>query len=369
MPDEDEKKIWEEYKKRELAGVLPILERLGFEIDDAQPHLAGERYLMQAVATGGGKKLTLLGRSKDAGCRVVIKITSDKAGIRELEHERKCRQALKQIRFAYQVFFFPEEILFTKHNGYTISIQAFIEQECAFLERPLTEQFFLSLKAFKAQEGAHATTYKHKRVARKNFGSIDASGYLKTFAEFKKNILARRQNSEKMTQILNNAQKFLEANQETIEQYCGFLTHFDFVPHNIRVVGDTIYLLDHSSLRFGNKYEGWARFLNFMTLYNQPLERALVQYIKDNRTPEESLSLKLMRVYRLGEIIWYYTGALDKSSGDLYALNQKRVEFWTQVLESVLNEIPVVEEIIQNYKKTRDALRSEEEKQRQIGLH
>lgn len=369
MLNTNEEKNWQEYKKHELAGVLPILTKLGLQIDDAQPHISGERYLMQAVTTKSGRKLILTGHLTNNGQRVIIKVTSDKAGMRELEHDQKCRQALKQIRFAYQVFFSPKEILFTKRNGYTISVHTFIEQECMFLERPVPKQFSLALKAFKAQESAHATTYRHKRIVRKNFGFINTSGYLKNFAKFKRNIILRNGKNETLAQNLENAQKFLETNRETIEQYCGFLTHTDFVPHNIRISEGKIYLLDHSSLRFGNKYEGWARFLNFMTLYNQPLEKVLVQYVKDNRAPEELLSLKLMRIYRLGEIIWYYVNTLDKSSGNLHTLNRKRIDFWSCILEAVLNNTPVSKDVIENYKQTRDSLRGEEEKQRQKELH
>ncbi len=141
------------------------------------------------------------------------------------------------------------------------------------------------------------------------------------------------------------------------------------MPHNIRIVGDDIYLLDHSSLRFGNKYEGWARFLNFMALYNPPLEQALLQYVRENRSSEESESLQCMRVYRLGEIIWYYVSTLAKSSGDLRVLNEKRVAFWTNVLEAILENKPVPEDVLTEYKRTRDSLRTPEERQRQIGLH
>ncbi len=369
MSDRDEKHVWHKYCERELAGVLPVLLRLGFKLEDAQPHLWGERYLMQAMTTKSGKKLVLLGHFAHNGRRVVIKATSDRAGAEELEHERECRRVLGQIHFAYQVFFSPEEIFFTKKDGYTISVQAFIEQKRTFFERPLAEQFSLALKSFKAQEGAHATTYEHKKFTRKSFSSIDADGYIKTFAIFKKNILTYNQNNKELTDTLRNAQKFFETNRETIEQYCGFLTHVDFVPHNIRIVNSDIYLLDHSSLRFGNKYEGWARFLNFMTLYNQPLEEALVRYVRDNRTSEESLALKLMRIYRLGEIIWYYTNTLEKSLGDLHALNQKRVEFWSLVLDALLKDEKIPLSVITQYQKDRDSLRSEEEKLRQRGLH
>lgn len=354
MSLKDAQQIWEEYKERELGRVLPVLAELGFALEDIQPHLGGERYLMRAVTTAHGRKLILLGRRASDDKRVVIKATSDLAGTRELERERECRVVLGKINFAYQVFFSPEEILFTRRNGLAISVQAFIEQARPFLERPLEEQFALALKAFKAQEGAHATTWKHHALIQKTFDTKDASDYLQAFKQFSDNTAA---------------QEFLQKNLNTIEQYCGFLTHTDFVPHNFRVVGSDIYLLDHSSLRFGNKYEGWARFINFMLLYNPPLERALVQYVRDNRAPEESLSLRLMRIYRLGEIIWYYRDKLAVSSGDLLALNQTRVDFWSGALQAPLQDTTVSREVIAAYQRTRDSLRSEEEKLRQIGLH
>ncbi|MDP3957994.1 MAG: hypothetical protein Q8Q36_00845 [bacterium] len=367
MPDYREP--WRKYKERELAAIVPILGELGFELEAQQPHMGGERSLMQAVTTKGGRKVILVGVRKSDRRRVIIKATSDAAGKNELLHERLCRQILHRIRFAYQIFFSPEEILFIKRDGYVIAIQEFIEQKSAFVERPLKEQFSLALKAFKAQEGAHATTYGHARLVRASFGSINARGYLAAFGDFKKSILTGRPGDRRTEELLERAWRLLDKERETIEQYSGFLTHVDFVPHNIRIKGNDIYLLDHSSLRFGNKYEGWARFVNFMVLYNRPLADALVQYVRDNRTPEESLSLKLMRVYRLGELIWYYTDKLDKTSGDLHALTEKRVELWSRVLEAVLNDEPVPDEMVREYKRTRDALRSDEEKRRQVGLH
>lgn len=353
MPNKTEEQYWEEYRERELAALLPILTSLGYTLDTEQPHLYGERYLMHAVTTASGKKLILLGK-RGGGKRVVIKATRDPAGTRELLHERTCRAVLQKINFAYDVFFSPEEMLFGEHGGYTISIQAFIEQKQQFIERPIEEQFLLALKAFKAQESAHAATYRHIRLIENTFGTMDAEAYLTKFEQFGGS---------------PEAKEFLKAKKETIEQYCGFLTHTDFVPHNFRVVDGDMYLLDYSSLRFGNKYEGWARFLNFMTLYNPPLERALVQYVRDNRAEEELLSLKCMRVYRLGEIIWYYKNAASKSQGDLRTLNEKRVDFWSEVLTSVLRDKELPEQTRTAYIAARDTLRSAEEKQRQVGLH
>lgn len=368
MPPDATQKAWEVYRGAELAVLHPALAALGYELGAEQPHTRGERYLMQAVTTAGGKKLILLGRRTSDGTRVVIKATADPSGMRELKHERACRRVLKEINFAYQVFHSPEELFFGKRGGRLISIQKFIDQEAQFLARPLKEQFSLALKAFKAQEGAHATTYGHERLIGAVFGAMRPVDYLRHFAPFKANI-ERTAPALVQVELLTEAQQLLESHCETIERYGNFLTHTDFVPHNIRVKDGDIYLLDHSSLRFGNKYEGWARFINFMTLYNPPLAEALIEYVRLNRAPEEALALKLMRVYRLGEIIWYYANTLNKCTGDLCALNTERVRFWTHVLEAVLADRPLAPEVLEAYRRTRDRLRTPEEKVRQKDLH
>lgn len=360
---------WETYRDEELAVVSPMLVEFGYILEERQPHISGERYLMQAVTTAHGKKLILLAKDRKSGKRVVIKITSDETGAKELSHERTCRSVLSTINFAYRIFFSPEELLFTTRGKYTISVQEFLEQECAFLERPIEEQFRLALSGFKAQEGAHAATYAHMRTAKKTFGSRDAKDYLANFTRFKNDIIAKRTNEDVLRTRLDSAEKLLREHQETIERYSGFLTHTDFVPHNFRIKDGHIYLLDHSSIVFGNKYEGWARFLNFMTLYNPKLEEVLVQYVKDNRDPEESRALMHMRVYRLAEIIWFYTDLLGKTSGDLRTLEEKRIGFWGEVLDATLRGQPLKADIRETYIKDRDALRSQEEKDRQVGLH
>lgn len=339
--------------KQELERVTPLLSRLGYALDERQPHIAGERSLTGPIE--GGHKLLLLG-TKD-GKRVVIKISRDPKAVAEIEHERTCRDLLERIAFAAEVFHSPKELSYEKHDGYTILVTEYIEQEQSFLERSLEEQFSLALAAFKAQESAHAATYEHARVIKNTFGEMRSADYLEKLSLY---------GSETG---LPQALSYVQKHHETLEQYCGFLTHWDFTPQNIRVRGGTIYLLDHSSLRFGNKYEGWARFINFMELYNPPLARALVRYVKDNRTPEESLSLKLMRVYRLAELVRYYTGWLPRTEGNLHKLAKARILFWTNVLSAVLDDKEVPSDLIDEYKKTRDALRSEEEKERQKGLH
>ncbi|MEK7109469.1 MAG: hypothetical protein AAB919_03500 [Patescibacteria group bacterium] len=348
---------WGEYRERELAGLRPILKELGFELAADQPHLGGERHLTRPL--GSGRKLVLVGRRD--GARVIIKASSEAGGIKEIEHERTCREILERISFAYQTFLSPKELLFVCRGAYTILITEFIEQERPFVERPVEEQFALALKAFKAQESAHATTYAHARIIKNTFGEMRAAGYVKK--------IKRYTQEAKPHAALGEACNFLSHNMQTLEQYGGFLTHWDFTPQNIRVRGGDIYLLDHSSLHFGNKYEGWARLINFMALYNPPLAGALVQYVRDNRAPEESLALKLMRVYRLAELVRYYVGWLPNTEDNLNELAKARIAFWSEVLRAVLGDQEVPAAVIESYKQKRDSLRSEEEKLRQVGLH
>lgn len=368
MSNLNPKAAWDAYCSAELEVLVPLLKRHGFTLDIEQRHTGGERYLMQAITTASGKKLILTGTGRD-GTKVIIKATRDADGIREIEHERSCRNVLHQINFASFIFHTPEELAYVQEDGFVITVQRFIEQTQTFLDRPLEEQFSLALSAFEAQESAHATTSKHRALIGGVYLIRTAETYLKNFMDFVDKITDARPQDIKLQGILDRALATLKESELIIEQYSGFLTHTDFVPHNIRIHGNTIYLLDHSSLTFGNKYEGWARFLNFMTLYNPSLTDLLTQYVKDNRTPEESISLRMMRIYRLGEIIWYYVQTLEKSAGDLYTLNEARVTFWSTVLTHVLDNIPILDNVIEDYKKTRDSLRSEDEKKRQIGLH
>ncbi|MFA4890427.1 MAG: hypothetical protein WC587_02215 [Candidatus Paceibacterota bacterium] len=361
--------LWEKYCEQEMTAVAPLLASLGFALELNQPQIGGERFLMQAVTTKNGRKLILFARRASDNKRVVIKITRDKNGRGELLHERKCRAALQNITFAYIIFLSPKEILFANKGGYTISIQEYVEQECPFLERALEEQFSTILKAFEAQEGAHATTFGHLRSIIKTFGKINAPQYLESYQDFQKNISQHSFTDEHTRALLQKGYEILTSQKETVEQYCDFLTHTDFVPHNFRIIDENIYLLDHSSIRFGNKYEGWARFLNFMTLYNPKLEEALLFYVRNNRADEELVSLKLMRIYKLGELIWYHTKKLDKASGNFRTLTEKRVIFWSNVLEAILNDTLVSQEITDKYKSERDALRSPDETERQKGLH
>ncbi len=359
----DAKKEWEAYRERELAGLTPILAELGHALDDVQLHTTGERYLLS------GKKLVLTGTRLRDNAKVIIKASSHELGAQEIAAEHATRHLLDTLPFAYGTLLSPKELLYTSRGGYTISVTAYLEQSQNFLARPLTEQFTLALRALEAQEGVHATTYGHAKIIQSAFGLWGAQEYMQSFADLEHTIALSDPSNTALQETLTRARTFFEMNRETIEQYCGFLTHTDFVPHNLRVQGGDIYLLDHPSLKFGNKHESWARLTNFMMLYNPMLEQALLQYVQGNRSPEEYLSLQLMRVYKLVFLLAFHTGNLAKTTDDLQRLTKERVAFWTQALKAVLEDKPLDEKIIRNYQHERDTLRSPEEKERQRELH
>ncbi|MHB1117950.1 MAG: hypothetical protein ACYCZ7_00245 [Minisyncoccota bacterium] len=364
--NETEKQQWEAYCNLEIKNATPILQEHGFSLEANQPHIKGERYLTRPI--GGAKKILLLGKNH-AGVRVVIKIGSGKQGVKEIEHERICRDTLDKMDFAHNVLLSPKELLYIKKNGRAIIISEFIEQEMSFTERPIPKQFSLALSLLKAQEQAHATTHGHTRIVRRTFGEMHAKDYLKRCASYITETTALQTNNQQLKETLEKSFRLLEENKNTIEQYSGFLANWDLTPQNIRINKDRVYFLDHASFHFGNKHESWARFINFMSLYEPKVAQALVQYIQDNRTPEEPLSLKLMRIYRLVELIRFYAGWLPRTEGSTHTLASARIDFWHEVLNATLKDEFVPSEIVEKYKETRDALRSEEEKQRQIGLH
>ena len=322
-----------------------ILRTLGFSLEERQPHLRGER---RVFAAG---KYVLFGTRDADHVRVVIKASAVADGIKEIEQERTCRTALDTIRFAYGTFSSPEELLFTRKDGYTIQVTRFIEQNKLFLERPISEQFSFALKGLKAMEAAHATTYEHLRSVRGIFPMIDAHAYSTTFKNSAEKAWSQFPDTKG---VLAEALQEMEQQHDDIERYCGFLTHFDFTPQNIRIDDNTMYLLDHASLRFGSKHESWARFINFMVLYNIELSNSLVQYMHLNRAPEEAASLRLMRVFRLGELIAHHVRVAAATKGDLHKLSTTRVAFWNDVLTSVLDDVSVPEGLIATYKATRD---------------
>lgn len=357
------KNTWEAYRDAEYARIEKLVHPLGFILDDEQVHIEGERYLLS------GPKLVLTGSRKEDGHRVIIKASSIPAGMREIAREHECRRVLHDIDFAYRSFYSPEELLYEKRDGVVLSITEFIAEERGFLEYPLLEQFDLALAGLEAQESVHATTYAHARAIRSAFGMKNANTYLASFAEFRSSAIAACQDDAMLLHTFDRATKFLSEERENIDRYSDFLTHTDFVPHNLRIRDGRTYLLDHTSLTFGNKYESWARFLNYMTLYHPELEQALSEYVRLNRSPLEYRALRLMRAYKLGFLISFYAGNLAKTTGNLHTLSLKRIQFWVQALDAVLKDEQLSADVVDAYKKERDLLRSPEEKERQKVLN
>lgn len=363
----ESKATWEKYRDTELNAVRPILATLGYAIDDQQVHISGERYLMAGARDvgGGGKKLVLTGEHIPDHKRVIIKVSSSIAGIAEIERERNTRTTLHKLEFALRTFYSPEEMLFEMHGPYRIYITAYVEEARSFFEHSLDEQFFLALRALETQEGVHATTERHAASVRKSFGMMHAEEYIASYKQFAEEARIANPNDAVMAAELARGEKFLEAHRTIVARYCGFLTHADFVPNNMRVSGNEIFLLDYASMHIGNKYESWARFINFMIHHNAKLEELLVRYVRENRGTEEFLSLRLMRVFKLAFLLRYHTQALHQSVGDLHKLIEQRIIFWTAALTAVLDDKPVPQEIIDTYVGHMEALRSEEEKARQ----
>jgi len=365
MSTDNAQRSWSEYVAHERAWLVPYLASHGYTLERDQPHLGGERFLMQAVTTTSGRKVILLGRTA-SGERVVIKASAERGGMRELVHARQCREMLSRMGFAHAVLHTPEELLFDTSHRRCVVIHRHIAQERTFLERSIEDQFAYALASFKAQEATHAATHSHLRLVRRVFPTFTTREYLHTFDTFTATVTHDARTRDLSTLFATAREKIGEPHH--VERYCGFLTHTDFVPHNFRISEGTMYLLDHSSLRFGNKHDGWARFLNFMTLYHPALAQALLTYVRQNRAPEEWESLIRMRYFRLGEIIAYYTARLDVE-GDVGTLNLARVHLWRALLEALLAGHTLDERLRAEYIETRDRLRSDEEKKRQVGLH
>lgn len=347
-------------KGDELGAIERLLSPLGFTLDVHQPFMSGERFLME-----GGKRV-LAGTRVSDGLPVVIKASRHADGRLEIESEKKARDLMQSLPFADRSIALPEELYFGHEGGYVFLIMRFISQERVFAARPLTEQFFIALNAFEAQESFHATTFEHMRAVKKVFPVLSSREYIDHAEQLRAAIVARRPALEPM---LAEATASIAAGRDTIDRHAGYLTHTDFVPHNFRLNGHTLYMLDcvpsWTTIHFGNKYEGWARFLNYMALHSPGLEVLLTRYIRENRSHDEYTALRLMRAYKILFLLDYYTRALQNTTGDLHELTERRIEFWSEMLMAVLADTALPQNVRELYVSARDRLRSAEEKERQ----
>ncbi len=359
MKANEMKENWEKWRDEELIRARFFLSRFLYTLDDEQLHIGGERFLMS------GRKLVLTGKNDKDGTRVVIKFSTEKSGMAEIRHEQETRRALEDVSFSYHSTTFPDQLFWEDSSDHVILITAFIEQPIVFIKLPLQEQFFFALQLLESQEGTHVTTREHEETLKLLGKTMRAEDYLKSADEYCQQIIQHLPEQAKLHQILEYAKIFLCEHRTTTGRYCGFLTHTDFVPHNFRVAGKQITLLDHTALIIGNKYESWARLINFMMLHNPDLERLLVDYVKENRGSDEYLDLMLMRVYKLCFLIDYYTRSYQKTDGDLHELSKERITFWSSALDSILHSQAVPREVIDHYKDVCQRLRSSEERKRQ----
>jgi len=346
----------------ELPTISALLTPLGYSLDELQQYISGERYLM------AGGKLVLAGTDIKNGTKVIIKTSSKPDGKKEISSEKKSRDLMRSLSFADKKILIPEELYFGTKGDYVFLIMRYILQKKVFVAHTLKEQFFIALSAFEAQESFHATTFEHLRLIKGVFPMLSSAEYLNDFSRLKNSIL--QNNPDKSFNVLlERTETFLKENTITIDRYASYLTHTDFVPHNFRLAEHSLYMLDcvpnYATIHFGNKYEGWARFVNYMLIHSPELEHLLTKYVRDNRGEDEYLSLRLMRVYKIAYLLDFYARSLIKTTGDLHELTLTRLAYWRGALEAILEDQTISKEVTEKYVATRNSLRSEEEKGRQ----
>jgi hypothetical protein len=339
-------------------AIKTTLLSFGITLDDDQLHIGGERAVMSQ------HKLVLTGTKN--GERVVIKVSLDVQGATDIKTEADIRGALEEVRFANGTLIFPPEDLFTElPDGTVINVTAFIEQEKVFVEHTLREQFFMALRWFEAQESFHATTHEHLKSLKGTFAVWTADTYIKDAQDIADSVTATAARFNHAPSIGQQLLQMIETNQKNIERYGGFLNHTDLVPHNFRINNGTLYALDQVSIWFGNKYEGLARFINYMLIHNPKLADMLVSYVEEYRGKDDAEMLRIMRCYKVGVLLRYYARTIANSEGDLRTLSEVRFEFWMEIFDALFMKKSIGIERIEAYKNERDTLRTDDEKKRQ----
>ncbi len=341
----------------DLKKIATVISPLGFTLDKNQPHMAGERFLMM-------KDKYVLSATTQEGNRVILKVSEHKDGKKEIETEKLVRDSLKSMVFSNNQLLLPEEVYFGIKDNYLLWATEFVSQEKVFVSYPIETQFFKVLTVFEEQESFHATTFEHLKSIRDVFPIFDARTYFNEFKGFIESVYEYT-HDDVLTQCMHTAYELLVTEKRGIDEFCNYLTHTDFVPHNFRTKDKAIYILDLSSIHFGNKYESWARFMNYMVIHNPALDALLSEYVRNNRGERDYLSLRMMRIYKIGFLLDYYSKSLSKTEGSLKKLIEVRINFWKEILIYISKDEPIPDGVIESYKSTRDSLRSEDEKRRQ----
>jgi hypothetical protein len=333
-----------------------IADTLGVTLDKTQLNIGGERSLMSP------HKEVLIGTDRNTNLRVVLKCSHNALGAQEIRAEHTIRQALANMPFAQEEINMPGELFFGTLGSTTVSITEFIHQEKVFTQYSLQEQFFMGLHALESQESFHATTAEHNMSIRNIFTAHTPDFYIRTYQQMRDTTIRVFPTAK---EALMKAETILSDHKILLGVYDGYLMHTDFVPHNFRIHARRLYLLDCVSFRVGNKYESWARFINFMEIHSPELVPLLVGYVRSDRGPQEALVLKMMRIYKIAFLLDYYARALQQTEGDLHSLTYERLVVWTRILEAVISDTAVDELIRNRYYQKRATLRTETERERQ----
>lgn len=351
-----------------IDSVAPILAKAGFKLDSEnnQVHIGDERALISR------DKLVLKGwRTSDAR-RVIIKVGASPAGMREIERERACRRGLAEINRSFQstIFFYPDELGFLQEEGLCISIIEYVDQGMRFLDRSREEKLNLSLSALHAQERVTVDAVTTLVGIVYRFGTVGADGYLSEFEARLGDALMYFPQNRMLRSNLERAITFFRERLGHVRDHLGFLVHADFVPNNFRVIGSRIYYLDLGAFRFGNRYESWARYLNWLMVWDYRLEAALFGHFSENRGPEHYACLSAMRAFKIGFLIQVYSKHLPEVQHDarLHALQSGRVNFWTSALIALIRGDHVPERTAEEFAQFQESLRSERERRRQKEL-
>lgn len=336
--------------------IAALAEKLGIILDDTQLNIGGERDILSP------HKYVLMGSYKNSGERAVLKCARHPEGVAEITQEHKIMQALRSLPFSEEELIAPRETFFGMVGAYTASITDYIPQDKVFTDFSLEEQFFMAVHALESQETFHATTREHQGWLRSLFVRHTPHFYIKDYGHMQNNIHAVWPDA---TNTLKKGAEFLSENHSLLEAFDRHLIHFDLVPHNFRIKDRQLYLLDFVSFRLGNKYESWARFVNFMEVHSPKLVPYLLEYVKADRGDSEYLVLRLMRVYKAVFLLNYYAESHKKTEGALRELTGERLKLWTHIVDSILNDTPVDSTILGTYYEKRAALRTPEEKARQ----
>lgn len=351
-----------------IDSVVLILAKAGFALDNEnnQVHIGDERTLISR------DKLVLKGRCISDASRVIIKASASVAGIREIERERTCRRCLAEINCNFQppIFSYPEELGFLQEEGLCISVIKYIDQDIRFLNRTLEEKLNLSLSAFYIQEKVTVGVVKNLIGIVDRLGIVTENAYLREFEACLGDALIYSPQNRILRLNRERAVFFFRDRLCYVRGHQGFLVHADFVPNNFRVVGSKISYLDLGAFQFGNRYESWARYLNWMMVWDYQLEGALIKYFDENRGQEDYMCLSAMRALKMGFLIGVYSKHLSELQDDarLYALQSGRLNFWTLALVALIHGNHVPERTALEFAKFQESLRSERERRRQMEM-